>query len=508
MIPRPDVTAIAIIHLPLHPNIMSQTHNASGLEPTDTIIFFENDTLTWETPDKSTTTSIPLNALVTILPPPDSGSDANGAAYTALYLDSPTDHNSNNGNDISEDTRLRTASIPLSNLKENPALDSELQRYILPRLPAHLDALDSTGSATPVEIHIVISVLAGTKKGVSFFENALRPLFAKLNVSAYKVHRTESANTITELCEHIFVPRARDGVRQTVILLSGDGGVIDVIKVFSEAYEGRDSREDGFVPPTLCTIPMGTGNATANSTAPENDGTLGLATLVRGGVRTLSTFRVTLAPGAAHLVEEGMRKEAIPESKDGVGHVYGAVVVSWGMHASLVADSDTAEYRKYGVDRFKMAAKELLWPADGSGTHRYRGKVRLTVKGEDGNLETFDVNRSEHMYVLITLVPQLERGFTISPASKSLDGQLRIVHFGPLTPERAMGLMDLAYQGGKHVEEPEVGYTAVEKVRIEFEEEEERWRRACVDGKIVLVPRDGWIEVERDERGLLGVLVA
>lgn len=74
-----------------------------------------------------------------------------------------------------------------------------------------------------------------------------------------------------------------------------------------------------------------------------------------------------------------------------------------------------------------------------------------------------------------------------------------------------MRIMGLAYQAGKHVHDDKVRYEEVEGVRIEFrgQEQDARWRRVCVDGKIVSVDENGWVEVrrERGERSVLDVVV-
>ncbi|KAK2850581.1 hypothetical protein FQN49_005528, partial [Arthroderma sp. PD_2] len=365
-------------------------------------------------------------------------------------------------------------------------------------LPSHLGASRN--------VHLVLSTLSGAQGASDFFGNALKPLLAYMQLKDYQVHETRSAETIIELARDIFLPRALSGHPQTIILLSGDGGLIDLIKVFSGLPD-----EATFVKPVVCLIPMGTGNGTANSTGLLADSTMGLSSLLRGSPRDLPTFRVRVPPGSTYVTDEGSGREAVAGTGEGEAadtDIYGAVVVSWGMHASLVADSETAEYRKFGVDRFKMAAKELLHPSDGSETHRYRGTVTLVrEKGEAE--EEHIVDRESHMYVLVTLVSQLEKGFTISPSSAPLDGQMRIVHFGPLEPERAMALMGLAYQGGKHVEQPEVAYDAVEAVSIRLSEDEvdERWRRVCVDGKIVLLPLAGELRVRRSNREFLQLVM-
>jgi len=110
-------------------------------------------------------------------------------------------------------------------------------------------------------------------------------------------------------------------------------------------------------------------------------------------------------------------------------------------------------------------------------------------------------------YVLVTLVSNLEKTFAISPASEPLDGVLRLVQFGGATGAKTMEIMTRAYSGGTHVEMEEVGYHAVEEVRITTEEVDARWRKVCVDGTIVELPKGGTMVVERSTAPRLQVLV-
>lgn len=526
-----------------------EASEASASYPENTDIVLRDGFLSWTDGTTREPHSAPTDQLIAILPQSSSlhptGTDDTAPALTALYLEREQAEDGSGKGEHEHGVRLKTLAIP-----EDLFYAGGLKKYILPQVPAHLqhstsntrDEEEEEGedrSESRRDIHVIISTLSGTQGALPFFENALQPLLDIVSAK-YKVHRTESARTIIELCSRVFLPRARAGVQQTVILLSGDGGVVDVIRMFSESKDQQHDTSSTstssastststslaaarFVPPTLCLIPMGTGNATANSAGLASDATLGLSALLRGTPSDLPTFRVRLPRDAVYVTDEGRKREPVAGSQHAAGTgsgsatIYGAVVLSWGMHASLVADSDTAEYRKFGAERFKMAATELLWPADGRQTHRYKGKVRVTPtcttkddKNQAAKVEDeVEVDRTEHMYVLATLVSQLEKGFTISPSSTPLDGQLRLVHFGPLSAERAMEIMARAYQGGKHVAEPEVAYEDVEKVRIEFqeegeeEEEEERWRRICLDGTIVAVSRGGFVEVERERRRLV-----
>jgi diacylglycerol kinase family enzyme len=104
------------------------------------------------------------------------------------------------------------------------------------------------------------------------------------------------------------------------------------------------------------------------------------------------------------------------------------------------------------------------------------------------------------MYVLVTMISNLEEHFCISPASKPLDGQLRLVRIAPVGAGKLMQVLESAYQDGKHVEDKLVQYEAVEGLRIDVEEKDEKWRQVCIDGKIVAVEQGGWVEVRKESR--------
>jgi diacylglycerol kinase family enzyme len=212
-----------------------------------------------------------------------------------------------------------------------------------------------------------------------------------------------------------------------------------------------------------------------------------LRTLFHGTAKPLPAFKASFSPGACLLTDEGQTATQLNG-----GGLYGAVVASYGLHATLVADSDTIEYRKHGNKRFELVAKDLLFPADGSAPHAYQARVVLDRK---------EIERKEHGYVLATLVSNLENTFTISPASTPLDGKLKVVHFAARGGIETMEIMKAAYNCGKHTEMKEVGYEGVTKLRIEVNENGPgfKWRRFCIDGLIVRVEEGGWMEVEMVE---------
>jgi diacylglycerol kinase family enzyme len=349
--------------------------------------------------------------------------------------------------------------------------------------------------------HIVISTGSGHQKASHFYDDVVFPILCAAYPPSHEtssVHTTQSATDVSDLTRDIFFPAANAGTAQLIILLSGDGGIVDLINglLITPA-------SPSYVAPRVVLVPLGTANALYHSIHPSQSNTWGLKALTSTTTQPLPLFTTSFSPGARLLVDEARATEELPRDSQERGVLHGAVVCSWGMHASLVADSDTAEYRKFGVERFKMAAKEALYPSDGSAPHAYKAKVSV-LKGEKWE----DFSQKEHMYVLSTMVSHLESSFNISPASKPLDGSMHLVHFGPTTGDEAMRIMGLAYQGGKHVEDAKVRYEEIDGLRIAFEEEDERWRRVCVDGKIVKVESGGWVEIRKRVGSVVNVVVA
>jgi diacylglycerol kinase family enzyme len=366
---------------------------------------------------------------------------------------------------------------------------SGLDRSVLDQFqPSTKCVSNARPSFVETERHVFISTRSGTGRSEAVWRELVQPMlkyFNQIEGENYDVHTTTSETSMSEYTKAIILPKANQGVSMDILLLSGDGGIVDIVNGLVSAQ-----RSAAYVRPIISLLPLGTGNALANSSGIAADKTLGLRAALLGSGRDVPLFRVNFSKGVKLVTDEG-RDERSLEGNGDAPSAYGAVVCSWGHHAALVADSDTTEYRKFGAERFKMAAKEALFPSDGLAPHSYRAKVSIRKL----NGEWQDLEREEHGYVLATYVSQLEAGFTISPQSKPLDGKLRLVHFGALGGQEAMEVMTKAFQGGKHVEDGRIGYEEIRGLRIEFDEYDGRWRRICVDGKIYRVEEGGWIEV-------------
>ncbi|KAJ4294835.1 hypothetical protein N0V88_005069 [Collariella sp. IMI 366227] len=246
----------------------------------------------------------------------------------------------------------------------------------------------------PHQAHVVVSTGSGLRHAQAFYDDVLRPLLSAIGLGStdYQTTFTQDRNTLPNFARQLGTDtHAGD---KTILLLSGDGGIVDLLNV-----------------------------------------------------------------------------------------------ASYGFHASLVWESDTPAYRKHGAKRFGMAASQLLHEA-----HGYDATVEVRRKGDGeggfvpllppGGGSNCENGKGMFTYVLITLVSNLERTFAISPASKPLDGRLRMVYFGEVGGEKTMEIMGQRIRGA-HVGMREVGYEEVEEVKVTVEEEDARWRKVCVDGSIV-----------------------
>ncbi|TGZ84680.1 hypothetical protein EX30DRAFT_337174 [Ascodesmis nigricans] len=398
------------------------------------------------------------SSIVCLLPPTnDDGGDEDdhgNSIYTLLYTSaSPLELN-----------RCYITSPP-------PSL---FRRYLFHSLPPQLDSSIS-------DVHVLVSTASGGACAISYNSYIVQPLFEELRISS-ETSETTSATSISE-CMTAWSSRPRP---QTVLLLSGDTGIYDAINAPIASSNI-----------TLAIFPLGTGNAFASS-AHLSRGYSPLAALLFGTAHSIPTFRARFSPGSR------WASTGTPVPDEGI---IGAVVISWGFHAALVADSESLRGAGVGVERFKIAAEQNLQPV-----HQYRGRLSILPPNGDswraiqstisnGVLSSEDPGARDppgdpHFYALATMCSNLEEAFRISPGSRLGERAIRVVHFPPMEESEVMSLMGGAYQGGTHVDDDRVGYEVARGLRIEMCEEDERWRRVCVDGGTVVLPRDGWVECE------------
>jgi diacylglycerol kinase family enzyme len=475
----------------------------------------------------------------------------------------------------------------VAGLAESDSPEAPYHLYLLrcPAVPGELIDRFSVVGGFPdylkkTQVHVIVSTKSGTGLARECWDTVVQPLTAIVERSTkkspcadssatespdpghgdsngakttealggFKVLITDSQHSVRQFARERWGDSMSSDSPETIILLSGDGGIVDLLN-------GADEAAPKACRPKIAILPLGTGNALFHSLhkplySEKGPSPLvaGLRTLFRGRPAPLPVFRANFSPGSTLVSyseaiangDDSVAKgegENDPKTKDKnttegengaklqrqdtrVDHLLGAIVASYGFHASIVWESDTPEYRKHGEKRFGMVAKELVEQA-----HAYAARVEIQrlypgLNSSTSGYETLP--REEFGYVLASMVSNLEKSFTISPASKPLDGKLRLVHFGPVSGAKTMEIMAAAYRDGAHVgmtwedetggkgherRRDGVGYSEVAGIRVTVLEKDARWRKVCIDGTIVEVPQDGWMTVETVEGSFFDVVV-
>ncbi|KAI0020531.1 TRM-domain-containing protein [Xylariomycetidae sp. FL0641] len=350
----------------------------------------------------------------------------------------------------SKETEIEGSPFVLRQTHATEVAQQLLDGFLLNEIPEYLRSSSSR------HVHVLVSTLSGTGLAVDFYQSVLGPLFRALGLTererceasttapnSYRLTCTQNADSVRDFARELGDQGRGGGGRvvldRTVVLLSGDGGVAELLNGRAPADDDDDADDDAdndaddddddhAAPrrntphhhhhlPLVALLPLGTGNALFNSlhrdvtpitttitattaaaaaAAADSPGeppsvlVQGLRTLLlRGRPAPLPSFKAVFSPGSRRITyaadreetpgegEGGGREEEEEEQKDAVTHLRGAVVASYGLHAQLVWESDTPAWRRRGAARFGLVARELLETG-----HAYAAEVAVEVAGE------------------------------------------------------------------------------------------------------------------------------
>ncbi|KAK6456715.1 ATP-NAD kinase-like domain-containing protein [Scheffersomyces xylosifermentans] len=312
---------------------------------------------------------------------------------------------------------------------------------------------------TDTKVYVLDSVNSGTGRTEKkdLYHQILKPIFELINVD-HEYIATTSASTVSEFAKSL------DGSRDsTVIFISGDTSVNEFVNNLSDKPSAKLK---------LFTFPSGTGNSLALSVG-LTDEIDALKKLFNSSskVAPLNLYEVDFPKGSYFLVQDEKTTEI-------EGPLKFLVVLSWGFHASLVADSDTPELRKHGIERFKLAAFSNL-----EQEQKYEGHVKAGDELLDGPFA----------YWLLTSAKRFEPTFEISPKGDILEESLYLVSFKTEeSPSYIMDIMMQIYNKGSHIDNKNVTYKKLTKddkiVLTTTNSKSLRKRRFCLDGSIIALP--------------------
>lgn len=246
---------------------------------------------------------------------------------------------------------------------------------------------------------------AGRTEDNDFHSIVIKPILDVLNWN-YSYIKTTSREFVRRFAQSLDLSENYE-----IWIISGDTTI-------SEFFNHLPT-EDLTVKPFLkiLPLPMGTGNAWANSLGFDSPIT-SIRSYFNGGLKARDTplYGVTFPNGFSTIF---------------------FIIFSLGFHANLLHACEDPKYAKMGEERFKIAAQGIL--------ENYDLDLNITVDG---------ITRSYAYFALIN-TPNLEATYKPSPRSSSLEKELRLLgYFSSLTHSELVEKIMQGYQNKRNDDLP------------------------------------------------------
>lgn len=258
------------------------------------------------------------------------------------------------------------------------------------------------------------------------------------------------------------------------ILLCGDGVVHEVVNGLAK----NPHFEQCNTTIKICPIPTGSGNGLSTSLKIHNIAQ-GIRAIFKNNFQPLPVMSVSI--------------------NDHVDLLYAAVVVSFGLHAALVRDCESEEYKqRYGGNRFQEVAKKHLNPSP----YLYQANLKLlrAARFPDfaGRQADMIIGDGKHSYCLITRCSNLEGDWKIAPFANPLaeNGKLDVVRMGNLSGSELGSVLMDAYKAGAQINRESFEYYRASEVSAQMLESDQSRRLMCVDGTIIDVQPNDVVRVK------------
>ncbi|KAH3666589.1 hypothetical protein WICMUC_005573 [Wickerhamomyces mucosus] len=313
------------------------------------------------------------------------------------------------------------------------------------------------------DIFIIDSIYSGIgRDNRDFYKDILKPIFKDLNIN-HNYIKTENDQSIINFIKDQIVKNS------TIILLSGDSSIFEIVNTIAN---NNYLKEKNFVI-NLGIIPLGTGNSIAYSSGILNEFDA-LKTLFNDSkISKLPIYKVSFPIGKSFDINNNVQ----------INSLYFLVVVSWGVHAGLVHESEKPELKKLGVERFKLAFNNLI----SNPNLQYQGELYIEEEEEENNNnKTILVPNGNNLYTTILSVPLVEKTYKLSPHSNIKTNQLHLINIPELeTRDEFVKIIFLPYQDGAHINNKHVLYKDIgNSIVLKIQQDN---AKICVDGKIISI---------------------
>lgn len=107
-----------------------------------------------------------------------------------------------------------------------------LESYLIRNLPTYLRSAET-------QIYVLISTLSGTGLAPDFYDAVLHRILNSIGLpeTSYTLIRTDNADSVKAFASSTLLDGANKGTKQSILMLSGDGGMVDTINGLLESGE-------------------------------------------------------------------------------------------------------------------------------------------------------------------------------------------------------------------------------------------------------------------------------
>lgn len=326
------------------------------------------------------------------------------------------------------------------------------------------------------DIHIIESLNAGKNDAsASFYLLVLKKLYAKLGVHHSHL-QTESTNSIPNFAKSFNNNSTASSISEKYlfIFLSGDTSIFEFINSFY--FQFPNTNEIPHI--TILPFPQGTGNALCHSLK-IHDNLIGIKKLFQLNEVHLPLYQFQTS-NKLESVNSSLSSFINNES------ILFMIVASWGLHSTLVYESDKPEMRsQYGSERFRIAAAKILESSPVFKSQLIDNDKYLSFNKSANSWElSSSPIKQDISYFLLAAVSNFEETFKISPSSILKMDELHAVAIPYSSSATIMSLMNDAYNNGSHIKNSLVYYKPVEDsftLRID-DEMDSSLSIVCLDG--------------------------
>ncbi|KAJ3277993.1 hypothetical protein HK104_002752 [Borealophlyctis nickersoniae] len=347
--------------------------------------------------------------------------------------------------------------------------------------------LNPRTSSVTWKVHVFVNPFSGKADGLRIWENVAKPMFAaagwkppehggghtlnfgeESGAMIFSVTITTRPGHAEETARKLVLDGALSSEEDEEVILvaiGGDGLVHELVNGILKSPSFRPHRK-------LCLgiIPAGTGNALAT--------TLNITSAEDGAFRIIKgSTRVPLNVSSVHVGKVGPDGPQWGNDSFPPVLMYSAIVVSWGLHAQIVKQSEIL--RLLGNRRFKLAAlANIIF------FHHYKGRLYLhnasqheaplSKENEEATATSFAPSSlagqgpvvpfssgreaTGFSYFLATKMSSLEPGFRIAPYASPSSPDLDLILCPDVSRGDTVRMLGAATTGGGHPSLPFVKY--------------------------------------------------